>query len=134
MFLSWLKIYLRTGESFNDFSFSEYKTKFNVVDDEVEDTVAYDMKNTFIFRPDLSNKLSGDEIISVPHPLIMSLIAVQREKQPFLSLVEKGIDILFHPETPFLTASVMDILFNGIDLDCEHEEFAAKVLYFFFKF
>jgi hypothetical protein len=28
----------------------------------------------------------------------------------------------------------MDILFNGIDLDCEHEEFAAKVLYFFFKF
>jgi scavenger receptor class B protein 1 len=50
---------------------SEYKTKYNLVDDDAEDTVEYDMKNTWIFRPDLSNGLTGNEVITMPHLLIM---------------------------------------------------------------
>jgi hypothetical protein len=53
---------------------SEYKTKYNLVDDDAEDTVEYDMKNTWIFRPDLSNGLTGNEVITMPHLLIMVCI------------------------------------------------------------
>jgi hypothetical protein len=43
------------------------------VDNEEEDTVTFDMVNTFIFRPDLTaaHGLTGDEIVTVPHLLIM---------------------------------------------------------------
>lgn len=33
---------------------------------------------------------------------------------------------IFKPKTPFLTAPVMDILFNGIGIDCSSEMFEAK--------
>lgn len=42
-----------------------------MVDDDAEDTLSYRMTNTFIFRPDLSNGLTGNEIITTVHPLIM---------------------------------------------------------------
>lgn len=45
-----------------------------MVDNEEEDTVAFEMVNTFIFRPDLTMKagsLTGKEVVTIPHPLIM---------------------------------------------------------------
>lgn len=45
-----------------------------MVDNEETDTLAFDMKNTFIFRPDLTLKestLTGREVVTIPHPLIM---------------------------------------------------------------
>lgn len=48
---------------------SEWKEKFDMVDDEAEDTLTYHYKNTFIFRPELSGAgLTGNEIITMPHP------------------------------------------------------------------
>lgn len=41
-----------------------------MTDDEKEDTLTFNMKNRFIFRPDLSNGLTGNEIITTIHPLI----------------------------------------------------------------
>lgn len=57
----------------------EWKEKFDLVDDEAFDTLTYHFKNTFIFRPDLSGPgLTGDEIITMPHPcklfLFLSLL------------------------------------------------------------
>lgn len=49
-------------------TFREWKEKFDITDDEEEDTVTFHSKNTYIFRPDLSGNLTGDEIIVVPHP------------------------------------------------------------------
>lgn len=42
-----------------------------MVDDDAADTVEYDMKNTFIFRPDLTLPLTGREIVTIPDPLVM---------------------------------------------------------------
>lgn len=50
---------------------SEWKEKTDLVDNEEEDTVSFDMKNTFIFRPDLTKGLTGNEVVTIPHLLIM---------------------------------------------------------------
>jgi hypothetical protein len=50
---------------------SEQKSKFNLIDNETADTVEYDYKNTFKFRPDLTKGLTGKELITIPHIIIM---------------------------------------------------------------
>ena len=40
-------------------------------DNDADDTVAFDMVNTFVFRPDLTMGLTGNEIVTIPHLLIM---------------------------------------------------------------
>lgn len=55
-------------------TWSEWKEKTDLVDNEEEDSVSFDMKNSFIFRPDLTEKasgLKGNERITIPHLLIM---------------------------------------------------------------
>lgn len=42
-----------------------------MIDNEENDTLTYNMKSIFIFRPDLSNGLTGNEIITTVHGLIM---------------------------------------------------------------
>lgn len=49
--------------------YREWKEKFNLEDNEQEDILKYNFKNTFIFRPDLSGPgLTGAEVITMPHP------------------------------------------------------------------
>jgi hypothetical protein len=55
------------------------------------------------------------------------MIATQRERPPFLDFLGKALDIVLEPKTPFLTAPVMDILFNGLPINCDHDEFEAQV-------
>lgn len=51
------------------FFFREWKEKYNLVDNEENDTLTYRFKNTYIFRPDLSAPgLTGDELVVIPHP------------------------------------------------------------------
>jgi scavenger receptor class B, member 1 len=45
--------------------------KYDQVEDVEEDTITFNFKNTFIFRPDLSNGLTGEEIITMPHMMVM---------------------------------------------------------------
>lgn len=42
-----------------------------MIDNEEDDTLTYNMKSTFVFRPNLSNGLTGNEIITTVHGLIM---------------------------------------------------------------
>lgn len=56
-------------KSFFPPSIREWKEKFNLYDDEEEDTLSYHYRNKYIFRPDLSGPgLTGNEIIVMPHP------------------------------------------------------------------
>lgn len=61
--------------------FREWKEKYDLVDNDEDDTVEFEMKNTFIFRPDLSGGLTGREVITIPHLLIMvGLISIYKNK------------------------------------------------------
>lgn len=50
------------------FDLSEHLRKENIIDDDDLDTIEYDDIRTYIFRPDLSNNLTGDEIVTTIHP------------------------------------------------------------------
>lgn len=52
---------------------SEYILKHDTVDDEENDTLTYTLKKTWIFKPELSNGLTGDENVTIIHPGINSV-------------------------------------------------------------
>lgn len=54
---------------------------------------------------------------------------VEREKPGALNLLGKGIKFLFNnPTTPFVTAKVRDILFDGIPINCTSKDFATAAI------
>lgn len=50
---------------------------------------------------------------------------MKRNFEPLLELATKAMEQIFQLDTPFLTAPVMDILFNGIGIDCNHTEYES---------
>lgn len=48
------------------------------------------------------------------------------DKKAMLPTISGAINELFHhPATPFWTGRVMDILFDGVNIDCSSEDFNA---------
>lgn len=88
------------------------------------------MRNKFIFRPDLSNGLTGDEVVTVPHLIIFgTVMAVRRDRAPMMPLVVKAVKNIFNnPTTPFIKVKAMDILFNGLGFNCEGNDFSSKAV------
>lgn len=61
-------------------------------------------------------------------------LAVNVDKQPMLPIIVKAIDQLFHePKDMFWTGRVMDVLFDGIPIDCSSDDFAASAACSVFK-
>lgn len=53
-------------------------------------------------------------------------LAVNVDKKPLLGMVANIINELFHnPVDPFYTGSVMDLLFDGVEIDCSSDAFEA---------
>lgn len=51
------------------------------------------------------------------------------DKKPMLPIIVKAVDSLFHnPTDVFWTGRVLDVLFDGIPVDCSGEEFQAKAV------
>lgn len=57
---------------FRDY-FSQYVLKHDAIDDKKNDTLTFTLKKTWMFKPDLSNGLTGDEIVTILHPGIKCL-------------------------------------------------------------
>ncbi|XP_055606692.1 sensory neuron membrane protein 1-like [Uranotaenia lowii] len=112
------------------YHFEEWKERFDREDNLEDDTLTFTLRNTFIFRPDKSGSLTGDEMITIPHPIILgSLVMVQREREAMLPLIIKGLSVIFEPfESGFFTVRVMDLLFDGIMIDCSSSDFSVKAV------
>ncbi|KAG5684952.1 hypothetical protein PVAND_014159 [Polypedilum vanderplanki] len=110
--------------------FDEWKSKNVLSENEQDDTITSELVSTYIFRPDLTKNLTGDEIVTVPHPILMgATIGAQRDRAPLLPIIVQAFQQIFLPEgTPFLNVKVMDLLFNGVGIDCDREEMEAGIV------
>lgn len=111
-------------------SFREWKLRENIVDNDVDDTLSYTLKQQFIFRPDLSNGLTGEEEVFVPNLIMFgTLMTVKREREAFLPTVIKAMRYIYENATiPFVKVRAMDLLFRGIPLDCSGKHFEVKAV------
>lgn len=113
------------------FNFREYKDKYDIVDDNEEDTIEYEYRNTYIYRPEKNGPgLTGDEIVTMPHPLLLGMalaVNVDREELvPFVYAAMKGL--LRNPKDIFYHGRLWDILYDGIELDCSSDEFEVTAV------
>lgn len=105
---------------------SEWKDKYDIEDNEVDDTVSFNMRNTFIFNKEKSYPLTGEERITIPHPLIQfTAISIKRDKKPMLPLISKALKDVFNASSPFISAAFMDVFFRGIPVNCGVDTYAA---------
>lgn len=51
--------------------YREWKEKVDTIDNEANDTFTFKMKDTFIFNKEKSYPLTGDELVTIPHPLMV---------------------------------------------------------------
>ncbi|KAK6621164.1 hypothetical protein RUM43_011470 [Polyplax serrata] len=117
-------------EEIGPYYYAEYKEKTDLVDYQEDDSVSFYMKNTWIFNKEKTAPLTGEEIVIVPHPLLMGLIlAVERDRAGILPLINKAIPILFDkPDSIFVKVKVFDFLFRGIIFNCTTKDFAASAV------
>jgi scavenger receptor class B protein 1 len=98
------------------------------VDDDFRDTVTYTLKQRFIFRPDLSNGLTGNEEVVFPNLITFaSIMTVKKEREAFLPIIIKANQQMFGNNTsPFKRIRIMDILFDGMVFNCSGSDFAIR--------
>ncbi|XP_060531540.1 uncharacterized protein LOC132705124 [Cylas formicarius] len=110
--------------------YNEYVEKVDVIDDEAEDSLTYSPAFRYEFNQEKSGSLSQDDYVTILHPLIVGMVnQVKRDFAAFLPLVNKTIsDIFREPKSIYLTAKVRDILFDGIEINCNVKDFASTTV------
>ncbi|KAJ8687778.1 hypothetical protein QAD02_023572 [Eretmocerus hayati] len=110
--------------------FEEWQEKTDLVDREEDDTVEYNLKNKWIFRPDLSEGLTGQEILTLPHVFILVMAYGAEKVNPsMMPIVNKAINSIFkNPENVFVQVKAMDMLFEGLPIDCTVTDTAGSAV------
>jgi scavenger receptor class B, member 1 len=68
----------------------EWKLRENIVDNDSDDTLSFTLKQQFIFKPELSNGLTGDEEVFFPNLIMFgTMLTVMREREAFVPTVIK---------------------------------------------
>nr|CAI5820948.1 unnamed protein product [Callosobruchus analis] len=111
------------------FCYEEWKKKVNVEDSEADDTISYNPVDTFL-KANWTGCKSGQTEVTIPHPLILGVAnAVVRQKPGALNLINKAIKSVYsNPSSIFLTATVDEILFDGVMIHCGASDFAGKAM------
>lgn len=109
----------------------EFKDKFDIVDDKDADTMEYDYRNTYIYHPEKNGPgLTGDEIVTVAHPLILGMfLSINVDRPELLSFVQAAVNGMLHnPKDIFYTGKLWDLLYDGIILDCSSDSFEVTAV------
>ncbi|XP_055299434.1 sensory neuron membrane protein 1-like [Sitodiplosis mosellana] len=106
--------------------FEEYIDKFDIVDNKDEDTIVYEFRKTYQYKPEKNGPgLTGEEIVTVANPLLLSVIlAINTDRPDLLSFIHKAANgVLHNPQDIFYTGRLWDLLYDGIVLDCSSDQF-----------
>lgn len=124
--------FLPQSNGYKDFLLiREYKDKIEIVDYKAEDTMEYDYRNTYHYKPEQNGPgLTGNEIVTVAHPLILALLlAINVDRAELLPFIQTAMNGLLHnPTDIFFTGRVWDLLYDGIELDCSSDAFEVTAV------
>ncbi|KAK9875890.1 hypothetical protein WA026_009677 [Henosepilachna vigintioctopunctata] len=113
------------------YAYDEWVSKVDVVDNSVEDTLAYSPLAKFYFNANKTGVgLSQDDEVTILHPVIVGAISTAVESSPaLLPILTKAIKSIFRdPKTIYLTDKVRNILFDGMLINCSVTDFAGKAV------
>lgn len=102
-----------------------------MVDNKEDDTIEYDYRNTYIYKPEKNGPgLTGEEIVTIPHPLILGMaLSINVDRPELLGFVRTAMNSLLHnPTDIFYKGRLWDILYDGIVLDCSSDEFEVTAV------
>ncbi|XP_023315904.1 sensory neuron membrane protein 1-like isoform X1 [Trichogramma pretiosum] len=110
--------------------FEEWQEKVDIVDRKEDDTVEYSLKNKWIFVPGKSDGLDGQEELVMPHIFMLALImAGVRERPKAMPIINKAVNSVFrNPTSLFVRVKAMDMMFNGLPIDCNVTDFAGSAV------
>ncbi|XP_014206769.1 sensory neuron membrane protein 1-like [Copidosoma floridanum] len=110
--------------------FEKWQEKVDLQDHEEDDTVDFSIKNKWIFRPDMSEGLTGNEELIYPHIFILAMaMGAVREKPAMLPIVNKAINSIFKsPDNVFVKVRAMDVMFDGLPIDCTVQDIAGSAV------
>ncbi|KDR22466.1 Lysosome membrane protein 2, partial [Zootermopsis nevadensis] len=112
------------------YCYKEDKEKVNIVDHEDDDTVSFNLRNTWHFHQEESGRLTGDEIVTIPHVLLLGMVLTAQREQPLgLKFINVAIPNIFdNPTSVFVTAPAKDLLFDGVLFNCTASDFSTKAV------
>ncbi|XP_058792829.1 sensory neuron membrane protein 1-like [Phymastichus coffea] len=107
--------------------FEEWHEKDNLIDRDEDDSVEYAIKNTFHFKAEKSEGLTGEEELTLPHVFILAMVmTVLRDKPTAMPVINKAVNSIFkNPENVFVKVKAMDLMFRGLMVDCTVSDFAG---------
>nr|WNX29034.1 sensory neuron membrane protein 2 [Odontotermes formosanus] len=112
------------------YCYKEDKEKVNIVDHEDDDTVSFNLKDTWYFNKDESGTLTGEENITIPNVLLLGMVLTAQREQPIaLKLINTAIPHIFdNPNSVFVTAPAKNLLFEGVAFNCTSSDFSTKAV------
>ncbi|CAG9861576.1 unnamed protein product [Phyllotreta striolata] len=112
------------------YCYDEHKNKINVVDNDAEDSLRYDAFDVYRFNKNRSGNLSDEDYVTIIHPLLVGMVnRVASDSPALLSILNQAFETIFkNPQSIYLTDKVKNILFDGMELNCEGADFAAKAV------
>lgn len=116
---------------FISFTHREYKDKYDIVDNKQDDTMEYEFRNTYIYRPERNGPgLTGNEFVIMAHPLILAMaLSLNVDRKDLVTLAYTAMkDILHNPKDIFFRGRLWDLLYDGIELDCSSSEFEVAAV------
>ena len=80
--------------------FREWREKNLISEDDAEDTLTYYEKITFIFKPEKPGGLTGNELVTIPHPLLVVCYEIGRYKLVLCISIPRQYLFGFHENNP----------------------------------
>lgn len=102
------------------FVYDEYKEKVNIKIHEEYGTASYYQRTRFEFNEKLSYPLVESQMVTILHLGLVGVVeSAEIVAENLLPTLNRDLSALFDTNNLFLTASVKDILFDGIRIYCD---------------
>lgn len=110
--------------------YTEYHDKKIIKFHDEDDTVSYNVHKRFFYNKEKSQCHHDSDLVTIINPALMGTVLRVQKMFPYaLTFINDAIPFLFPTQnTIFVTATVQEILFDGILINCTHDKGPGKMV------